>query len=179
MPRARCSLLISTRARCISTAQATARAGSSGAASGAPKNARIPSPWNSSTVPLYLVMISTIGSRKRFTTSITSAGARREEKRGEPPEIRNEKRHLAHLAAELQAIGRVQEFIHYLLADVAPEGVADEIALLQALDHALERSGQTAHLVVAPLRGKRDVEVTLAHFFRRGRQVSEQAQHSR
>ena len=65
------------------------------------------------------------------------------------------------------------------MADVAAEGVANEIALLEATDHALKRASQLAHLVAASFFGDRHFQIPVTHLRRRRGQNSQKTQHVR
>src|SRR5215831_12470837 len=69
---------------------------------------------------------------------------------GEAAQIGHEHRDLADLAAELQRIAVAQALLGELRADVAPEGLADEIAIAQGLHHVAHGPRQHADLVAAP-----------------------------
>ena len=62
--------------------------------------------------------------------------------------------------AEAQALGRIEQRLRDLGRDVAPEGGADEVALAQPFEHAVEGAGELADLV-ARLHGQRLGEVAV------------------
>ena len=68
---------------------------------------------------------------------------------GETPDVGEQDDHLPFFAAQTAAAsGRAQEFPGDLFVHVAPEGIADEIPLLEPRHHVVEAAGQLADLVL-------------------------------
>src|SRR2546427_7748448 len=76
-PFARCAAPNSSIARAISNPQRTARSGSSSCATGAPKNARTPSPMSRAIVPSYRSIVPVMRLNASPTSAVQSSGSMR------------------------------------------------------------------------------------------------------
>ena len=135
-------------ARWMSMAARTAAQAWFSQASGMLKEANRPSPMKVLTTPPWARIGSSTVSRYSFSAATSSSGARYSAMVVKPAMSVNRMVASRDLAGQHALALALQDGGGDALVDIAAEGLAEALALAQALDHVVELAGELADLVV-------------------------------